>query len=315
MTNSRFVLATAIAATLLAIAAGPAGAVEIGSRCTASGGDQGIRVQDVEVPGGPTYAAPTAGILTKWGLSAPNGQSGTVRLKIISYSAGDSSWTVLNHSEAMPFVSGLNTFATRIPVAAGNAIALYSSTYAAYCLTGVAPAETSAVEKWGPDTPIGGSFSLDSFTAGTRTALFAVIEPDADGDGFGDESQDLCPQRADLQSACPVVSIGKVTRKAAKKSLKLSFSTGGQSNIKLTGSARVPASGGRRAKTIRFKALSKATTATGDVVLTVKYPKSLRSALGRLPKGKKIKLTFKLSATGLINTATKTVRTSLRGRA
>ena len=120
--------------------------------------------------------------------------------------------------------------------------------------------------------------------------------------------------RADLQTACPAVTIGAIKRKASAKSLKLSFSTGAQSSLKLTGSARVPANGARRAKTIRFKALAKTTDATGAAGLTVKYPKRLLSALRSLPKRKKVKLTLKLEATGLINTDSTTIRASLRGR-
>lgn len=315
MFNSRFILATAIAAALLALTAGTAGAVEIGSRCAASGGGTGTRVQTAVVPGGPSYSAPTAGIVTKWGLTAPNGQSGTARLKILSYSAGDSSWTVLNQSESMSFVSGPNTFDTRIPIAAGNEIALFSPDYAAYCTTGVAPAETSALGLDSSNTPIGGSLIAWSFNYGTRTALFAVIEPDVDADGFGDESQDLCPQRADTQTACPAVSIASLKYKAGKKNLELTLLTSTQATVTLTASARIPATGGKRAKTIRFKMLTGTSSAAGSTVFTLKYPSKLRSALNSLPRRSKVKMTLDFSATGLVNSANMTYRVSLRGRA
>ena len=31
----------------------------------------------------------------------------------------------------------------------------------------------------------------------------AILEPDADGDGFGDETQDQCPTDASTQGPCP----------------------------------------------------------------------------------------------------------------
>ena len=40
--------------------------------------------------------------------------------------------------------------------------------------------------------------------------VLAVVEPDRDGDGYGDESQDLCPQGALYQGACPLVSLAAV---------------------------------------------------------------------------------------------------------
>jgi len=39
----------------------------------------------------------------------------------------------------------------------------------------------------------------------------AVIEPDADGDGFGDETQDGCPTNASAQGACPTQPILPLT--------------------------------------------------------------------------------------------------------
>jgi hypothetical protein len=36
-----------------------------------------------------------------------------------------------------------------------------------------------------------------------RLNLTATVETDADGDGFGDDSQDLCPANATTQGACP----------------------------------------------------------------------------------------------------------------
>lgn len=43
-----------------------------------------------------------------------------------------------------------------------------------------------------------------------------MIEPDADGDGYGDETQDKCPQSALAQVACPVVKLS-VSASAKKK--------------------------------------------------------------------------------------------------
>jgi hypothetical protein len=44
----------------------------------------------------------------------------------------------------------------------------------------------------------------------------AVMEPDADGDGFGDESQDGCPTQSATQGACDT-SGPRITRIAVKK--------------------------------------------------------------------------------------------------
>jgi hypothetical protein len=45
----------------------------------------------------------------------------------------------------------------------------------------------------------------------------AVVESDADGDGYGDVTQDLCPQSATTQAACPAPDT-TVTKKPKKSS-------------------------------------------------------------------------------------------------
>ena len=38
--------------------------------------------------------------------------------------------------------------------------------------------------------------------------VFATVEPDADGDGYGDETQDQCPTQATTQGACDTTAPG-----------------------------------------------------------------------------------------------------------
>jgi hypothetical protein len=47
-----------------------------------------------------------------------------------------------------------------------------------------------------------------------------TIEADADGDGFGDETQDACPTDAATQDACPAAPTSPTTRKRCKKKHK-----------------------------------------------------------------------------------------------
>ena len=49
--------------------------------------------------------------------------------------------------------------------------------------------------------------------------LSATLEPDADHDDFGDESQDQCPTNASTQGACPVTP-ATPTKKKCKKHKK-----------------------------------------------------------------------------------------------
>lgn len=262
-----------------------------------------------QIVGGPTYVAPSAGVITSWGANIASVGSWDFRLKLVVPGSGPGKWLVTGESSQTTFTTGLNTTPARLPIAAGTSIATFSSTGAATCFTGVPLGESTADEKFRTtDVPIGQELDTNSTSLGSRLALFATIEPDADGDGFGDESQDLCTQRADMQSACPAVAITSVKRTTGKKSLKLTVATNAAATLKASVSARVPASGGRKARTIKFKAK------TGGPSFTFKYPSKLRSALRALPRSKKVKLTVKITATGTINTDNKTYTVKLRGR-
>lgn len=56
-------------------------------------------------------------------------------------------------------------------------------------------------------------------TANAATNVAATIEPDGDGDGFGDETQDGCPSNAARSDDCvkPEVTIDKGPPKKTKK--------------------------------------------------------------------------------------------------
>ena len=58
------------------------------------------------------------------------------------------------------------------------------------------------------------------FAAGVfvRVPVVAVIEPDIDGDGFGDETQDACPQSARTIAPCPPVT-ATFTMKPKRKAI------------------------------------------------------------------------------------------------
>ena len=51
--------------------------------------------------------------------------------------------------------------------------------------------------------------------SGVRSPVSSTVELDADGDGYGDVSQDRCPESAFFQVTCPIValSIGAATVK------------------------------------------------------------------------------------------------------
>ena len=53
------------------------------------------------------------------------------------------------------------------------------------------------------DPAVSTDFGGANLQAGMRVNISAVLEPDVDGDLFGDLTQDLCPQSKLTQAACP----------------------------------------------------------------------------------------------------------------
>ena len=91
---------------------------------------------------------------------------------------------------------GLKSFATRIPVQAGDRIGLRFGDAVAVRCSHQGALGDSFFMKGGAEPAPGDSISydpdLDRFDD-YRINVAATVEPDADADGFGDESQDACP--------------------------------------------------------------------------------------------------------------------------
>jgi hypothetical protein len=123
------------------------------------------------------------------------------------------------------------TVATRIPIAVGDRLG------ASLAATGVKASENFDAASL--DMCAYG-FPAEPFPVGTTAALIVngcqkwwpsvqgVVEADLDADGFGDESQDLCPTDATRQTACPPVVLptlpANLTIKAKRSTAKLSTS-------------------------------------------------------------------------------------------
>jgi hypothetical protein len=58
---------------------------------------------------------------------------------------------------------------------------------------------------WSGASADGQTIAPDDTTMNFEVLANAQIEPDVDGDGFGDETQDACPKDASKQAPCPVI--------------------------------------------------------------------------------------------------------------
>jgi hypothetical protein len=112
------------------------------------------------------------------------------------------------HSEFAALTNpGVNTFPSRIPVAGGEHLGLRtdspSSAEDVDCLRDSVAADVSGNSDTGdPDPAIGASPTFFYTNPGTLLNVSATVEPDADRDGHGDETQDQCPTSAATQGDC-----------------------------------------------------------------------------------------------------------------
>ena len=167
----------------------------------------------------PTYAVPGAGVITSFSHNA-NAAAGSIRAVVVGPGAVPNDRAVLAVSPLVAVTpSTLNTFPARIPVPAGASLGLYLSANSMGCLVNT-PAAGDVLAGSVSDPSVSGTFTpVGPPATSRRLNLSAVWEPDVDKDLYGDVSQDLCPQSAQTQAACPAPDT-TITKAPAKRSSK-----------------------------------------------------------------------------------------------
>jgi hypothetical protein len=163
-----------------------------------------------------SYTVPSNGVLTSFSYNSGT-HPGGVALLLLKPTAVPSQYDVAARSGVQAVVaSALNTYPVRIPVQAGWQVGSVVTANLMNCVfAGVAGDEV------GYGTFAAATDQQLNVAGGVagRANIAAVLEPDADLDGFGDASQDLCPQSAATQAACPAPAT-VITKAPAKKTTK-----------------------------------------------------------------------------------------------
>jgi hypothetical protein len=133
----------------------------------------------------------------------------------------------------------------------------------------------------------------------------ALIEPDADGDGYGDETQDKCPQAASVQAECPVIVLDSFAL-AKKSSIVVLVAASESGSVTVSGTAQLPKSSKAASSAkAKLKKVKKNVTAGKIASFTLKFPGSLKAALRSLPRGKSITVKLQASATNVTGQVSK----------
>lgn len=175
--------------------------------------------------------APVDGVITKFRIRAQVASPSQVTFRVADISRPnpmDDSVAVATGAGTGPTVSleptaeaevPIREFPGRLPVKKGQHLALDGTNVEATYNSG--GDQFSYV--YGPPLANGGAARTSEGATG-QLLVAATIEPDADGDGFGDETQDRCPSQATTQGACDTTAPGvkDLGVKAGKVSYDLS---------------------------------------------------------------------------------------------
>jgi hypothetical protein len=312
----------AIVGVVLAVSllgAAPAGAAtQVGNACIGNASDtEATYVALANAPGNPLPATfPSAGVVTRWTFSVV----GMLEPGILNQSLkilrpiGPGQFQVAGESSGF-MQGGLNAIPTRLPVQAGDHIGssgtvatIPGSVVLVVCNT-LNPGDVVATAPGNPG--VGSPLATSEPEPGIQIPIVATVEPDADNDGFGDETQDQCPQSAASQGICPTVAVDASSVIKKKGKVIVLVTTTAAAPVTVTGIANL-------GKGKKAKLSSKAqTVAPGKVTrFTLNFPKKLKNKLNDLQRSKSLQLKLTASATDLIGrVTTDKLKTKLKGQA
>jgi hypothetical protein len=139
------------------------------------------------------YAAPTAGVITEWSIQSGSSVAPSLKFKVAHPPENGQPVIVGESAPVAPVANTLNTYDARISVAAGDIIGFSIPANTVTFLCSKIPVSGYGLFGSLQADPAPGD-SFFGFPYGeSQLSIKAELEPDADADGYGDESQDECP--------------------------------------------------------------------------------------------------------------------------
>jgi hypothetical protein len=250
---------------------------------------------------GPDYVADSAGVVTTYSMMATN-ELATLRLLVLQPDGG-TNYTVLQKDtdRTQTVQNAVNTqTGIHLPIAAGQTIGLFVPDQAinnGWCLL-LTGDPLDVFRRFAGEPPLNSSSMWSADNDQVRMNLAATVEPDADRDTFGDETQDNCLGTAGQFDGCPnTVLLGKIKQKGTKPKVKAQVTVPGPGTLK-AGSPNDPALAAASAKKSLKPVIQTFTAKTQQqVTLTLKLTKSAKRKLA--DKGKlKLQVKFSFTPTG-----------------
>jgi hypothetical protein len=170
---------------------------------------------------GNQYVVPSAGVITSWSVQSGSSPVVQTKLKLVRPAGGNDFTVVAESAPGIPSPGTTTTFLTRIPVSGGEILGRIGIQDGADC--GYRSGSGQYLDgQFDSDPPVNTTNTYTGGGASDQVDVSATLEPDADGDKFGDETQDSCPTDATTQAPCvaPETTItsgpkSKTTKKAS----------------------------------------------------------------------------------------------------
>jgi hypothetical protein len=295
----RLAVVSALTAIPLASASGAAAATEAGNKCNADFYSVANTIVQTSRAAGSALpiAAPVDGVVTRWRLTSGAPEVFAQTLKVLRPTASAKTFQVVGESNVAGIVTGTNSFDARLPVRAGDKFGLYGSAGALFC-GGLGTAEDKIGFSAG-NAAVGSTMAVESESPNAQMPVSVTIEPDADHDGYGDETQDRCPQSAAVQGEClaaPPIPVAPFSIEALPQVQKgvaiVLVTTSTQASASVSGVVKL----GKGAQS----ALNGGTAAVSPGRITqfkLKFSKAVRSRLKELSPRQSLKLSVLAKAT------------------
>lgn len=164
--------------------------------------------------GSSSYSFPGPGVVTQFLVRGGSLFGAGDQVSALVWRANGASWQLVGESALQPIQPSVDCgdcrYPARVTVAAGDRLGMRLVTASPANTVGdySTPSTADRVLQVSGPVGVGSSVSGSDFPQ-ARINIVAIWEPDADGDGYGDESQDLCPaDPARNVSACSGTLVG-----------------------------------------------------------------------------------------------------------
>jgi len=224
----RIGLIAATAVLTLLMAAPASAAIRMGWPCVANDSEANwtLRVSGTNVPLPTHVALEGTSVITGWSVEvAPGMPPLPQRLEAFQAVSEIQEYRKIGESRTEIVAPGPNTFSTRIPVTEGNSIGLHGAVETIFC-----DKEEGAVSGLVKGSMAVGQTALFETAVEVGTPVTALVEPDADADGYGDETQDLCPVAPSVQTRCPKVVLRSKAR-VARRAILIGVRAGADARV------------------------------------------------------------------------------------